>query len=245
MRRSARRAALGFAALALAAGLLAPAVVFGAPVGTLDVHQDIHSLAVRLNQGAVSQPFTAGLTGNLTTVSLYLSKASTDVTDALPIQIRDTTAGGALLASATIPASDVQVDAGGWVDVVLAGPVPSVAGHVYVIVVPQAGTEVVTYNWFWPDGGGPFTGFTMATINGVLQDQPMAFRTYVSPAAEPTPQPTPRPTAVPSVTTPPTSTLPPVTTGGSSSGALLLLAGLGLFASVGLVAATTRGRSRR
>jgi hypothetical protein len=112
-------------------------------------------------QGTVefAQTFTAGISGNLDQVKLFLARtASPPPTGDLTVQIKATAGGmpsGAALASSTVPEASVST-AGGWVSVPLSPPAPSIAGTQYAIVLTAPTTScspvVCFYIWQGPTG---------------------------------------------------------------------------------------------
>lgn len=146
---------------------------------------------------SLGQTFTAGLTGGLDRVNLYLTAPAyaegfPDVPSApLTVEIRNAAGGipgSTVLASASVPASSVT-SSGGWVEVDFGSPAPVVSGTQYAIVAyttdtdPNAAYEVgtggaVVY------AGGPFFLNSSAppaptTWEGFANS--LAFQTYVAP----------------------------------------------------------------
>jgi hypothetical protein len=171
--------------------ILAPAV---AVAGTLD--QEQASVAGGsdnvVGTSALAQTFTAGISGGLDQVSLYLYKTGSPTAD-INIEIRDGSGSGPgsnILAGRSLPPSSI-LTTGAFVPVSLAAPVAVVAGTQYAIVVWSSTGNATPYNWglaatdVYPRGGvfGTSSGPWMS--NGSLD---YAFRTYVVPT--PTPGPT-------------------------------------------------------
>jgi hypothetical protein len=138
-----------------------------------------------------AQTFTAGLTGNLDQVDLYLGTVNNPPFN-LTVQITTTSSGNptsTVLATATVNPSSVT-PSGGWVSVPLSPAAPSVAGTMYAIVlsVTDAGCpEAGAYEWYLT-GRDAYPGGTGAdsTDGGTTWSRPspidMLFKTYVSPA---------------------------------------------------------------
>lgn len=228
-----RRLAIG-AALVAALALTLPSAVLA--LGTLDQEQAVADGPMLIDSNPIDQidqEFTAGLTGTLDTVSLFLGRPDTlDVT--FEVDIRDAVSD-ALLASGVAPAADVPAtQGGGWVDVIDWGGTPATvtAGTKYVIRVQWLDSGNGDYSWWGSDGDTYAAGDTL--VDSVIQQgMDMAFRTYV----------TGQVTARPSVTVPPTSTLAPAAAPADAGGSTLaLFAVLGAVASGALVLAGRRSR---
>jgi hypothetical protein len=137
---------------------------------------------------SVAQTFTAGITGDLDRVDLYLSQGDVAATAPLTVEIRAVDASGEPtgppLASASVPAASVPSIPGGWVTVLFAPPAPVVAGTQYAIVVYTASSN--SYLWYgqaanpYPAGAAWFSTSPPSTWSGPSSaDQ--AFITYVTP----------------------------------------------------------------
>ena len=233
-----RRFAMGAVAIAGAMALIVPTVALA--IGTLDQEQATHHFALPIDSNpvdTVDQEFTAGLTGTLDTVSLYIGRPSTlDAT--FHLRIMDA-ARSTFLAEATVPAASVPTgEAGGWVDISdwgAGGPIQVTAGTAYVIRVEWLDTGNGDYSWWQTDGDTYAAGQTWID-NVVQQATDMAFRTYVT-----TTPPTAPPTASP--TLPPTSTVAPVTPSDSGTSTVALVAILGVVTSGAFLLATRRARA--
>jgi hypothetical protein len=151
--------------IALAAALAALSLVVAAApatAGTLDQQQTTVNDASGIDgpgppggsEGfSVAQTFTAGLTGWLDQVDLFLARfASTN--GPLTVEIRNVSGGvpgSVVLASASVPAADVPVEgtpfpAGyAFVPVSFASPVPVLSGSQYAIVAYTGGSN--HYGW--------------------------------------------------------------------------------------------------
>ena len=166
----------------LAVVLFAPAI---ARAGTLDQQQTVAdrcALLVSLEQ-ASAQLFTAGLTGSLDQVDLFLvgQGASADLT----VQIQTVAPGfgvpsGLSLATETVAAASLPFE-GGWVSIPIDPTVPVTAGTQYAIVLSSTTTVAL-----W--GGSPGNlypgGHPAIFFLGNWQTFPggcdLAFRTYVA-----------------------------------------------------------------
>lgn len=139
-----------------------------------------------------AQTFTAGVTGRLTKVSLYVRK----LTDhpIMAIQIRDVTEsapGGTTLASTTVLGADIA-STFGWIDFAFADPPIVFSGTMYSIVAPPLGPMGPDPDpWGFEWGGASETvsldpypnglGLTSSTCDGPFGDpsKDLAFQTYV------------------------------------------------------------------
>jgi hypothetical protein len=230
-----RRLAMG-AALVGALALMLPSAALA--IGTLDQEQAVTDGPLLIDSNPVDrvdQEFTAGRTGILDTVALFIARPDTlDAT--FHVEIRDPGLDTSL-ASGTVPAADVPAtQVGGWVNVTNWGGAPAsvVSGQQNVIRVEWLDTGNGDYSWWRSEGKRYAAGNTI--IDGVVQEvQSMAFRTYVTGAAQPTPRPR--------VTVPPTSTVAPSGDAGTGSSTLALFAILGAVASGAIVLAGRRSRS--
>jgi DNA-binding beta-propeller fold protein YncE len=112
-------------------------------------------------QGSLAQTFTAGVTGGLDRVGLYLDNGS--ATGPLTVEIRNTSGGApgsTVLASASVPAASVT-PSGGWVGVDFPSPAPVTSGTQYAIVAYTGDTGRKTfYQWFF-SGSHPYAGGAM------------------------------------------------------------------------------------
>jgi len=216
---------------ALLAGLLfagmVPGLAFANPPGALDQHQDSGPSYGGGEAAQEAQTFTAGITGQMTTVGLLLAINGSETVN-VSIQTLDGSLkpSGTVLAtgSATVTGTDRNVS--NWVYFTLNAPVSVVSGNQYAIAFS------VTNSYFFGDfsGGNPYAGgqdwFFQAgswTDNG-FNAYDLAFQTYVTVAADPTVTPPPTATQAPTVTQPPTATQPPAgtlppTSAGGPSGA--------------------------
>jgi hypothetical protein len=174
--------------------LLAPA---GAAAGTLDQFQTDASgggFFVHSNQ-SLAQTFTAGFTGGLDQVDLYLEKTGTPA-QPLTVQIRDADAGGGIvtpgsivLASAILPASSVS---NGFNSIALS-TVPVDAGTPYAIVAFTTSPFAPADSYVWdvastPDpypGGEARRSFASPPTTWIFSGDDLAFRTHVVPTTGP------------------------------------------------------------
>ncbi len=240
-----RRLAIG-AALVGALALTLPSIALA--IGTLDQEQAVHNAWLHIDSDPITrvdQEFTAGATGTLDTVSLYLSRPDTlDAT--FHVEIRDPILDTSL-ASGTAPAADVPTtQTGGWVEVSDWGGAPATvtAGTKYVIRVEWLDTGNGDYSWAGSDGE-TYAGGDLYVDDTLFPGADMAFRTYVTGEAAPTATPIPSalPTPTPNVTVPPTATLEPAPPADTGGGTIALFAILAAVASGTLVLAGRRSRS--
>jgi Ca2+-binding RTX toxin-like protein len=162
-----------------------PAAAQAAPV--LDQSQeDISGAAFAIGQlngpQSLAQTFTAGLSGTLDEVDLYLQPAGG--TDAITVEIRTVSANvptNVVLATATIPAARVT---GGFVTVAFAAPAAVHAGTAYAIVAYTPAPSL--YGWrgtltnSYAGGSLVVSGATPPTTWSVTNFD-TAFRTRVNP----------------------------------------------------------------
>ena len=190
-----RRGALGTLVVACAACALTPGIALA---GTLDQQQPGNNGTYNGIDSSVSfaQSFTAGVSGGLDQVDLYLSAPPTPASP-LNVEIRDFyvgAPGGIVLASHSLPASSFSA---GFVSVKFATPAPVVAGTQYAIVAYTSSPGSNPYLWFETTtnpyaGGNKFAGTSPPSLGTwtPFAGTDFAFKTYV----------------VPPVTTPATST---------------------------------------
>lgn len=197
---------------------------------------------------SLGQTFTAGVTGSLTGVELYLFGFDTTTPPSFTVQIQSTTSGapsGTVLGSVSAPTSDLHA-APSWVTVTLGTPIAITKDTVYAITLaPLASvanrpwlsweldsSDTAAYTDYtggsafaYAAGGGGWVNGGSAFADGGSVNTDFAFRTLVAAAAA---------TPVASVPTqPPTSTVSPTAASSAGGG---LTATLVLLASVGLVA---------
>jgi hypothetical protein len=174
--------------------LAAPTVA--SATDTLDQQQTSHPIAVHVAGApccSLAQTFTAGLSGPLDRVELFLYNGS--LTAPLKIEIRGVEGTGqpsaAVLASETVPASSVPAG-GGFVPVTYAVPAQVFAGTRYAIVV-YAVISGEGFGW----GGGTGDPYPLGSSWGSTTSPPttwdisfgsldFAFKTYVTLAKHPT-----------------------------------------------------------
>jgi hypothetical protein len=187
-----RRAAFATLILACAACVLAPVAALA---GTLDQQQtNTSGGTATIDSGETSaQTFTAGLSGGIDQVDLYLETAGTP-TAPLNVEIRDVSGGapgGTVLAGQSVPASSVPA-AGSFVSVNFATPAPVAAGSQYAIVV-YSSTVSITNDYYWSYGGNSYAGGEFFyTLNSPpsgawtpASSTDLAFKTYVGPLTTP------------------------------------------------------------
>lgn len=181
----------------LATSVLAVSILLGLPTlalaaGTLDQQQTTYDGFSGNSTQCIAQTFTAGLSGHLDTVSLYVRK----LTDhpVMLIEIRDTVSGGpgsTVLASDSVPGTEIATTFG-WIDFEFATPPIVVAGTTYAIValaLGPMGPEPGPWGFEWggaqqspsvdPYPGGGF--FSANTCDGPYgaQSADLAFQTFV------------------------------------------------------------------
>ena len=143
---------------------------------------------------SVAQTFTAGLSGALTAVELFLgSNGSSDV-EPVTIEIRETLAGApssTVLARAEIPAACVT-PVPRWVTVVFADPATVHSTKQYAILAHTGGHTV--YLWYCGPHTAEPSGALWETFEyppaagwGRATTDPAAFRTYVQTLRRPNP----------------------------------------------------------
>ncbi|MGE5747161.1 MAG: choice-of-anchor R domain-containing protein [Solirubrobacterales bacterium] len=135
--------------LILACGvfMLAPGAALA---GTLDQQQTDHAGTTANIQSASSwaQTFTAGLSGGLDQVDLYLGSFGAPAVP-LYVEIRDVSGGvpgNTILASHLVPASGIPA-AGAFVPINFAPPAPIVAGTQYAIVAYSSASGGKIFTW--------------------------------------------------------------------------------------------------
>jgi hypothetical protein len=133
-------------------GVLVALAAVPAQAQTLDQHQDSAGTCAALSaQQSDAQFFTAGFSGDLTRVELFLRRNAAEVVAPLTVEIRDVGGigpGTTIFASATVPAADVPLT-GAFVAVDFAAPAAVAAGTQYAIVVYTAAPQLAT-------GGPPY-----------------------------------------------------------------------------------------
>jgi hypothetical protein len=156
----------------------------------LDQSQPLHTAPAGITSGgSLAQTFTAGLTGDLSRVDVYLGYLTqTPPTQPITLEIRTADASGptsTVLATETIPVFAVQ-GTGAFTTVQIDPPVAVTAGTQYAIVLYTADTA--GYAWFWHAPttytGGDFWSSaasppTTWTLFGEVAD--LTFETYVIP----------------------------------------------------------------
>jgi hypothetical protein len=146
----------------------------------------------------LAETFTAGRTGILTQVDLFLGRDSAQLPPPLTVDI-ETEPSGAVLASSTVPASSVPyvVQQGypypTWIPVALSNGPFVVAGEQYAIVLadsaaPSFGSDDFMFEGFALSNTYPGGNLLISSDSGATWNGPgafdLAFRTYVEP--EPT-----------------------------------------------------------
>jgi hypothetical protein len=217
------------AAVALALAVASPV----AAAGALDQHQDGHENMVQIPGGAPvagAQTFTAGITGNLDQVALYVDIGLSQPNvvpagrlrgmpqapgDNMSVAIFPTSGGVPSISGEPLGTGTAQAPANdpAWLNITITPPVPVVSGHVYAVLA-MATPFGSALGWTgscdsdpYPNGApflvqpGLVTPLSSGAIETCIQD--LAFRTYVTRGA------TPPPTGTAESKTPaPTSHLP-------------------------------------
>ncbi|MDX6616630.1 MAG: hypothetical protein QOD60_1721 [Solirubrobacterales bacterium] len=184
----------GFIAIGLSAAGLALLGPGTALAGTQDQQQAQHDggmLGTANDLQSLAQTFTAGISGKLDRVDLYLSKSGNP--GPLTVEIRNTLSGApgtTVLASTSVPASAVAVAAGS-IPITFAAPATVAAGTRYAIVASNTTTGVPhTYSWLYSlatdsyTAGAPFTAIAPASTAWTASPGgDFTFTTYVVPSA--------------------------------------------------------------
>lgn len=171
-------------ALALSAGILLLALMPGSAMANIPGVLDQSNTSITMNANAavpLAQTFTAGKTGLMNDVQLYMAAAS----GSIHAEIEATIAG--LPDDSTVLATSLLVSpsaTAGWVDFSFAPPAAVISGNTYAIVfnmsslggVPSVSGSGDTYS-----GGQALTksGASWIAVNDVFND--FAFQTYVDP----------------------------------------------------------------
>jgi hypothetical protein len=179
--------------LLLAGSLLVSSAANAA--GTLDQQQPTTTGAAVSVGGSnwPAQTFTAGVTGRLDQVDLFVSRVGNP--GDLTLQIQAVAAGvpsGAVLATTTVPQSGIT-SSFTWLSVPLASPAQVTAGAQYAIVLSAPSPPGINfYGWSIgafdaPYAGGKLTlsitsGATWGAFAAIFDTWDTAFKTYVSQA---------------------------------------------------------------
>ena len=171
------------ASAVLAGVLLAPAT---AGAGVPDQQQQDTSGGVTpvVPSRSFAQTFTAGITGNLDQVDLFLVGG---LTYPLTVEIQAVSGGlpnGTVLASASVPAASVPDESGSWIPIPI-GPVAVTAGTQYAIVasVTPPPPDSDFYGWSRSSSDVYADGTALMSEAGMgwfLMPFDQAFRTYVA-----------------------------------------------------------------
>jgi hypothetical protein len=171
-------------ALALSAGILMLALLPGSAMAVAVVDQSNNPSGTPAptigTPGDIAQTFTAGKTGLLTEVDLYMNGTGT-----YPVRIETTTGAGLPAADDLGSGSGTPVNAAGWVPFILGSPVAVIAGHVYAIVFNTGNTAAA-----W-GSGDTYAGGQALIVNGTWMPMQawlpssalydFAFKTFVDP----------------------------------------------------------------
>jgi hypothetical protein len=135
-----------------------------APAGAqqvVDQQQTTFDGALAVGEGVSrAQTFTAGRTGTLDRVDLFLHRDAGTV-EPLAVEIRDVVGGAPgnpVLAAATVPATSIPPSPGAWVPVTFSRGTPVVAGTQYAIVLYSTTADPNFYGWGFNEASLPGTG---------------------------------------------------------------------------------------
>lgn len=157
--------------------------------GTLDQQADWRQGGSNVHPGqTMAQTFTAGLTGDMDTVSVAMGFQDDPCANDVTLEVRDMTGSnpftGTLLGSATFSTSLVTSSwtSPTWVSITLASPVTVVSGTQYALVLR---TSVFVCNFLWNTSSEAYLGGTSWVMREAVVQIPsgdQAFRTYVTTA---------------------------------------------------------------
>ena len=184
------------------AAVSAPLLLGGtasASAGTLDQQQLVGSGDTYVDSTqSLAQTFTAGLTGNLDRVDLFL-RVLNGPTLPMTVEIRNATAdspGGTVLASQSVGPSSITGTLA-FVPITFAAPAPVVAGTQYAIVTYSATASPTEYSWARAFSnvyaGGRALYVSTSPPSGIWLDDggdDHAFQTYVAQSPNVGPSPT-------------------------------------------------------
>jgi hypothetical protein len=248
--------AVPFGVVALSVVMASSAVA--APTPVLDQEQTGHDIRAWSDEMTIAQTLTAGLSGELSTISLFID--STRDYDPVKLGIctvssNEPDCSGGDLATSPLPsgylaladfALSTEIELPSWVDFTFANPPTVAAGAKYAIVLrPSYGVIRFAGSDAYA-GGRAYFGSTAGweDLSGYYSDHgDMAFRTYVQ-ASTPTDPPTQAAQTVAAATLAPTSTV------GSSSGSAplsslpLALGSVAALVGVGALTLRTRRMTR-
>ncbi len=195
-----RRYVHGFIAMLIVVVFTMPASTFAA--GTLDQEYDPspwggdwHSFGPTY---PLAQTFTAGVTGSLAQVDLYIAIFEQDHPGTLTVQIQSLDSNGlpsgTVLGSGTVPESSVGA-AWGWVSIPLSAPAPVTAGTRYALVVfseflglYKIGSACHNPDWCSSSVSPDYAGGEVLGKGGgwysLTKNYDLLFRTYVMPASD-------------------------------------------------------------
>jgi hypothetical protein len=187
---------------AISLSLLVIAVTASAAsADTLDQQQtdtSAHGYVVGPSSGASSsaETFTAGLSGGLDRVDLFLDCFVCSNTVGVTVQISNASGGApgaTVLATASIPAASVGSAPGAFVPVAFSNPAAVQAGTQYTIVAFTGGSD--TYRWYAApglpySGGQGYSSGSSPPGSWLAAGKTFAFKTYVNITAPQPPGPT-------------------------------------------------------
>jgi len=180
--------------LGLAGALVLIVAATASAAGTLDqqstTSNNAHAVAGTLKP---AQVFTAGITGQLDQVDLYLVDGPMSATPAGDLTVEIWTVSGdgpgSKIGGASATVLRGAVTSAAWVHVPISAP--SVAGTQYAIVLSSSASSLgdcpdVCWSWLADDNNPYAGGLSYYTLNGgpwVAQARDLAFKTYVTPTA--------------------------------------------------------------
>ena len=200
-----KRRALAIVTAALVLGLMPGPAIAG---GGGDQGAAAHDLKIG-GPRTFAQTVTAGVTGQLTGVDLYLFETNAaKMTASIMLLDRVTRLPvGSAVASATVTVADV-----GWYHIGFATPVSFIAGGRFAIVFSITGWGVAYASLgSYPNGQALEKGSAWGALTGNA-NLDFAFATWVTPAGNPTAQPIPTPTPAPKATPAPVASKTPAAT---------------------------------
>jgi len=188
---TARRVTL-LLALSAACGacVVAPATALA---GTLDQQQTASNFnEAVVDVQSVAQTFTAGRSGRLDQVDLFLRKFGSPAAG-IAVELRDVAAGAPgtqVLATTTVPASSVTgLSVLGFASAGFSAPASVAAGTQYAIVAYTSASGASAYGW-GAQSGNPYPGGSEFTLSAsppgsswAQHSNDTAFKTYVAPTS--------------------------------------------------------------
>ena len=248
-----RRLAVGTLALLLFLAAARPAAALGTLDQSQTVREDVDGGGSACCPRPVGQTFTAGLSGLLDTVNLYLHLGSRTAPSEIQIQtVVDELPSGVVLAS---QAPVITFGTGeALIQATFSAPAAVTAGTQYAIVAVPPEPEILV---LWASSTDLYAGGTSVFTDndGVTWLEPrnwdLAFETYVTVAPTPTPMPTLPPTPTLEASPAPVTPIPspragelPDTAARGETAGLIVTLGLLSLASSALLVRQWKGRRR-